>query len=884
MLKSHKVLPRRRTLRDDTNGLSFTRRELRNLTEPNFESDGLSRRIQTWIPEPAPIKAGSQKGLPLTPPSQSEEPVNENGASGMVLKDSVIVGKNTSEGSGFSTPVNQRSPPTPDITPPREQVKAQMLPQSFISHDPSSRAESFKTARENQFSDDESHEPDSPVLVPSWQTWPDTTRHTRLRAIGLGLGLESDEEDKASTERTPRVSPRMHEFVTFDGAWGSDRNGVKDGSENAGDVRKHPDTSLRERTRKLPSISTRSPPRSFSYTEDAIPTITRGLSLRERVDRNRHSPASASTERFAEQIEWPLKEEHLDKDSNLREVDSRRVSQMSWASTVVEAMVVDTIPQRTRTLRHTGKNSSLRAVSSPIDRSNRSSLGSDDPSHRLVHRNTRIPDRGNRRSTESDTSASVNSSLARTRQESIPVVIIPERRSSLKSSATSSGRHSRVQSLTSARQQSSRPTTAPDEAVGYFDILRPARQTKPETISISTLSRPEITKVKDYTPVVPRRSASLSAPTSKNVSRTTSLTSANAHSPEKDRPQPALPVLEPVETRTTGFEETPASDWSALRARSSQVTPFSLRSVQSSTPGTLEVSEAQAINIYPHNNRSILVVQQAGRQDSEASPRSTIVAEQANVVLQHPITPPGAYIPRSMVDSPLRNPREPPRPPAFKVIPPTPANATPANDGENKLGRRTSSRSRSRPLSMVKRAFSTRRYSDTFVSPFTCSLTRRNTTNNARPNTGDDPNTKLSPFWRPRGFWDDISDSDSEFGNDGFLVSNSLGMPQKSVVPGPTFLGRRLGSLKLRRPSQRHEIRRKQSLESMHAYEFTREENRVHTMPRLGYQVQFVGFKDLQDRFERRKERKEEEKKEKERARLRKSIGPMIVQHHARVA
>lgn len=151
-------------------------------------------------------------------------------------------------------------------------------------------------------------------------------------------------------------------------------------------------------------------------------------------------------------------------------------------------------------------------------------------------------------------------------------------------------------------------------------------------------------------------------------------------------------------------------------------------------------------------------------------------------------------------------------------------------------------------------------------------------------NAGDDPNTKLSPFWRPRGFWDDISDSDSEFGNDGFLVSNSLGMPQKSVVTGPSFLSRRLGSLRLRRPSPRGGMRRKHSVESTPAYEFTREENKVSTMPRLGYQVQFVGFKDLQDRFERRKERKMEEKKERERTRLRQSIGPVIVHPNARLA
>ncbi|KAI4122737.1 MAG: hypothetical protein LQ347_006406 [Umbilicaria vellea] len=802
-----------------------------------------------------------------------------------MLKCSISFSDNTDAQSGYKTPVNQRSPPTPDITPPIAHSRTQMLPPSFNSADPSSRTESFKTARENQFSDDESRASDSPALLPSQQQiWLAATRRARLRDIGLGLDLASDEDDKTSGERTPRTSTDAHEFVTFDGSWDSETKGVKGDTEEARNSNSNPETSLRERGPRLPAISTRSPPKSLDLSMDATPTIMRGLSLRERVDRNKHSPTSASTERFAERIEWPLKEDDLDNDLNPQNWDNRRISQMSWTSTVVEAMVVDTPPQRKRTLRHIGKNPSLRAVSSPIDRSNRSSLVSDDPSHRLVHRNTRIPDRGNRRSTESDTSTSVNSSLARTRQESIPVIVIPERHSSLKSSATSSGRHSNGHSLTFARQHSSRPTTAPDDGVGYFDIMRTTRQSKPEVIPSTTPLTPKSIKIKDVVAAVPVYCAPLSAPISKNVSRATSITSVSARFREPGYSQSALPVPEPGDLRATGLDGVPMGDWSALRPRSSQVTPFSIQSVHSSTPGTLEVSEAQAVNLYPHNNRSILVVQQTARQDSETSPRSTIVTEQANTILEEPLTPPGASISRCLVDSPLRNPREPPRPPAFKVIPPTPANATPANDGEKQPDRRTPSSSRSRPLSMVRRAFSTRRYSDTFVTPFTRSLTRRNTTANGMLQTGEDPTAKLSPFWRPRGFWDDISDSDSEFGNDAFLVSNSLGMPQKSVVPGPSFLGRRLGSFRLRGPPQHGGMRRKHSVESTPAYEFTREENMMPRMPRLGYQVQFVGFKDLQDRFEKRKERKVEEKKERERARLRQSIGPVIAHPHARLA
>ena len=53
-------------------------------------------------------------------------------------------------------------------------------------------------------------------------------------------------------------------------------------------------------------------------------------------------------------------------------------------------------------------------------------------------------------------------------------------------------------------------------------------------------------------------------------------------------------------------------------------------------------------------------------------------------------------------------------------------------------------------------------------------------------------------------------------------------------------------------------------------------------MPRLGYQVQFVGLSGLQDKFERRKVWREEDRRERERVRLRKSIGPVILQSSVR--
>lgn len=139
-------------------------------------------------------------------------------------------------------------------------------------------------------------------------------------------------------------------------------------------------------------------------------------------------------------------------------------------------------------------------------------------------------------------------------------------------------------------------------------------------------------------------------------------------------------------------------------------------------------------------------------------------------------------------------------------------------------------------------------------------------------------------------------------------MSNTLGLPQKRVIPGPAAMVRRLGSLKLKRPtlpqsgegalsggkSKRRGFRRRKSTESVKSYKFMYEDEegeggegegvgmgmangRRTGVPRLGYQVQFVGFKSLREGYEKRKVRREEDRRERERRRLRESIGPVIL-------
>lgn len=904
--KSHKAFPRRTVVLAASNPKHSVKleRSLEHLSDAyNYSS---SERIRSWIPEPSPVQLAPERGLPLTPPSNSNENVDSSWIEDSPSKDRAFATTYTSGSSGIVTPVVQRSPPTPETTPPRVNPTHHSSVAHPASRQLSSRAESFKTALEELSSDDEAPLQDVPSVHSARQHWLRTAGHERLRDIGLGLGMESEEDDPPLREVAPRLPSQTYDFVTFNGAWG----GSRDGLDSIGaDENQHSPRIGVVRRRKRPQISNRSSPTSPKVIQEAP------LSLRQRVERSRQSPPSASTERFAEQIQWPLREDGLDIDAKLREVDNRRLSQMSATSTVVEAIVIDTPPRRERTLRHTGRICTLNTIGNSSSHSNRSSVISADRSHQRLLRHAKSPEGGPKRSFVSDSTTSMASSLAKVRQDTVPVIVIPERRSSLKSSAPSSRRLSRTISLTSARQQSSRPTTAPDETVGYFDLPSRERRTVSAIVPEFTTSKPKGRIARETSPSLVAQKSSPSVPTSRNFSRTTSVTSASviAHDGEEgqsSQSQPILQITEPSDTQIPGLDRSSTGDWSAMRPRSTLVTPFSLRSARSSTPGTLEVDEATAVSIYPHTNKSILVVQQLPRRDSQPAEQSTFVAGNANFVIpgptkraiihQSPVTPEDpVFEERHLINSPLKNPREPPQPPDLKIIPPTPANNTPVDDPDRRSVQQPSGSPRTRgPLSMVKRALSSRRYSESFVSPLSRSLSRRRIVSAHAPSVSDTHESKLHPFWRPRGFWDDLSDSDSEFGNSGVLVGSPIGMPQpKPTTPSRTSsLSQRFGALRLH-GRQRFgwlqdghrggDQRRRQSYSNSYDnenydYEFIqpdRSEERSHNgvvIPRLGYQVQFVGFRGLQERMEKRKERREEGKRERIREKLRGSIGVVI--------
>ncbi|PYI31284.1 hypothetical protein BP00DRAFT_425763 [Aspergillus indologenus CBS 114.80] len=170
--------------------------------------------------------------------------------------------------------------------------------------------------------------------------------------------------------------------------------------------------------------------------------------------------------------------------------------------------------------------------------------------------------------------------------------------------------------------------------------------------------------------------------------------------------------------------------------------PYTQVSIPSSSPGVIEISEARTIAIFPHNNESLL--------------------------LNKPQTP----VPSTQfeVESPLKNPRQPPKPPVCHVSPPSPV-----QDASRQLG------------AAVSEADANGRPARRFGS------IRRPWMNRKADNPEIDG--RLQPFWRPRRFWDD-SETDTSSPNGSpvddrphepdTVIKNSLGMPQqRTVLEGP---------------------------------------------------------------------------------------------------
>ena len=993
--------------------------------------------MATMPPRTSPVDPGS--ALPPTPPTMSREPVSKPAFS--------------------TTPVNSRDPITPDDTPPRLASSASMAadrPPLYAC--PSSRAESFTTAREEPLSSEAS---DSRSATPSFGHL-----HPASQDRGLGLAFERDDYNDDDATPTERRMPFFHDIHDI-------RSSATAGAQ-AGHNFMQPDDGLPDRewnTDLMRNITVRrrrehaspSPPKTADSSQPAAANTPspamgvrtpRAASLRERVDASSNAPTS-SVQNFAESIGWPA-DNRIPADESPRDSKSKRLSTSSMNSTVVAAMVIATPPQRQRPLRHSGKNMAYRGdTASPLSRtsaahsSTRTSLVSDDvPLHRLVHKRTNIAERHKRFSTDSDTLGNIRNSSpfsirsSRTidstaatlaHQESVrrilqPAADILSRSNSQAHSNRNS--HTRISSAPeSARRQptASRtrdfsevsPPQSPPRVVSTplrnevtsdnapsanFNKALPSLPAKRKTKSLRQDRKNEVEasspaqqspplalldrvrlliaerEATEHPPVAPAPQESAPLPerfpsreeadgrrrSSHSQDRTSSQEANSPYildrvsSDDAFRRSPDWHRKTPDEHNRMSFDRSTVrtEEYANTRHTYSQTTPFSQ---MSDTP--IEVSEATAVSIYPHNNHSLLLVQQASRnssmplddqsqfsddayfasqdhvdlrQELQRTPTPPFVDAHEDTVETNesqtqptlafePSTPPMQIdLPQpNAVDIPLENPRPPPEPPKIMFIPPTPAEELEYDLRSSPPGPPKHSDSYpQRRLSLVQRA---RRYSDNLITPFlvrTSSSRGRHVSDShahshrrRRVPTVNDADGNLHPFWRPRGFWDDFEDSDSESdedvlpsggdtsdvedaepelqypkrrntlrkrltngfqGSSSFLIGNSLGVErhgsntQQHHVTLPAHFARGQSPTQSQRSRHSFVSKSASSLRSSPSFERPRRHQswrKGKAIPGLkGVQVQYIGLSGVKDRLRERTA-------EKRRDRIRKSIG-----------
>ena len=881
-MKAHKPLPKRR---DYIDSLAFV--TSLPLSQKDYPK---SVEVSKTMDEELPLspRASSSPAPPLTPPSIVAEPLLQD-----YDADVENVGpKRKSSRAGTVTPPLQKKPPTPDSTPPRVETVPR---RPFLGTQPSisSRAESFKTAREEISSDDGSE-----------GGWNMPHRPTPW-ASAL---LTSASADRLSdTGEIPRKSNLRHEISNDSTVL---TNGSRTTPTQEHDLFKQPSTGsstigelIRDRNvhqELTANGSLPSPPTSEPSEASPVKTTSDSYRLQRRVVSDDPKPrTNGRLQHHTGEFERAInKVPSDDADSLNNRVNSWRLSGISTTSTV-EAIVVDTVLPKHQKLRHTRKNASLRSASSPIPQSNRTSWnsGGSNEMHRLVRKPARLTNE-NRWSMNSDISktlsntSSLPSGVVKQQVEIIPVVVIPQRKSSLKSSSNSSRRQS----------DSTSPNSGPHPTVnsGNSSIHQSHEATRSRSMSDSRHDKQKLPirgRDRHYPPVVPARTSSLSAPTSQNGSRTSSLTSEGLRLKRMAAEDDVHHTLAQMESRlsklptasqssprqvsverTESAEEkpreprptTPSSEVSAgsghLRPPSVPFTPFSGHTVlTSSSPGTVEIHEATAINYFAHNNHSLQLI------NPHMIPQSDAV-RQLQADRNDVSTPDRQMIPDIVMDSPLKNPRNPPQPPAFKVIPPTPSVVTPSDELDRQLGQPVGARGTiARGLGSVKRAFSTRQ---SYPSRLTY-IQSMSTTKARNRILEQNLDRNLHPLWRPRSFWDDHSETNSDEDDDDLVVNNSLGMPQQRVVfDGPLALVRRISDRR-RRQRDRDRVVKRASRTSLGRGGF-HSRSVAEALSSLGLRLQVLRLRNFQDRLIRARARRDEQRREKRRIELRKSIGHNI--------
>lgn len=292
--------------------------------------------------------------------------------------------------------------------------------------------------------------------------------------------------------------------------------------------------------------------------------------------------------------------------------------------------------------------------------------------------------------------------------------------------------------------------------------------------------------------------------------------------------------------------------------------PYTQLSVPSSSPGPIEIREAKAVSLFPHNNTSLLLI------DPCVQPGSLQPMAFPGEFQDYPRTPDLPTRAAIHVESPLQNPRPPPQPPLGQSLP---SLATHECVVEADLA---GSGPTPRRWGSVRRPWGARPRSDTFSS-IARSLSMKSAKNRT---AGVDMDGRLHPFWRPRGFWEDVPSSpekdrperpNPETLDDSLVVNNSLGLPQQRIIfDGPPSLAARRSPEMRRRFHTSHvslvDVNLLRTGSPLYQPQY-------QLLSRWGLRFRSMSLRNVRNRLRRFRQRREERKRAARRNAVKHTIG-----------
>lgn len=789
-LKAYKALPSRQT----TETAESPRKD--NLSDDDDDSDFSDASMHEGYRSRDPPSISLMRRnstLPPTPPIHSRN-VSATYAHLVPLP---------REKAGTNTPLNQQRPPTPDLTPPNLRTKDLAPPRPTMPHSASSRAESFMTARETQSQASASastSQASLPLKSEAAHKWLDATRGMRLSNLPLGVtdrqsqlrGTSSGSGDTTPTQEThgavpaPATSPNLVEYITPDDL---DRQSSSTPESDAGNLTRSV-TVRRKRAGRLHQQTTFSgnmPASSHKTSKSAVMPHLEGAN------------GSPPIDKHGENLDWS-ETDHGQLHQHMRSGGSKRLSAASTTSTVIEAFVLAGPPQQQKqpTLRRVSRVDTLREDAS----SRRSSLESQ---HSPCHKPSPLFGRKHSINEDTDAARSVsNPETGRVR------VLVSSSRFSTSAEVTDktyllTSRQNRLHhsknhvSLKQDFKEGESPRTLLNQEVDldsdiWLDYASPDHnpqppRTKPRHVSapIQTSADSSDNASRGVFRRINGQDAKIEFGSQQGWKRYS--LDAELKSPELERPSRLLvehvqstddrlllpsqqknvspQALSDYVPQASPRKSSESRDIRKLHASTSPLSQLSDRT------DSMELDEAKAINLYSHENRSLLMVQDVAKRrlaeaqnvnrtrsiEALATPQSKETTQgwhpTFHAVIDTPTPPTLETANRVDIDSPLRHPRTAPQPPLLPAVIVSPA--TPSSQ------LRKTPTPPSPPLrrpSLVEKA---RKYSETLIQPFLPpSLSRRNSALSQRPKSQQDRDTTLHPFWRPRGFWDDFTDSEGE--------------------------------------------------------------------------------------------------------------------------